>query len=92
MNFTTELEKDLYIDLLNHYIDDLETENVLLQIQNQIKKIREVLPDPTIIHPFDKNNCPTCGIKLNQVMGYCCPTLNCPTGLGPVMCSTSTTS
>lgn len=31
-------------------------------------------------------NCPKCGLKLETVMGYCCPNTGCPTGLGPVTC------
>lgn len=30
--------------------------------------------------------CPTCGIKLEQVMYYVCYNVNCPTGLGGVKC------
>lgn len=39
---------------------------------------------PTL--PIDA--CPKCHLKLDRVMGYCCPDLDCPTGMGPVRCST----
>ena len=35
---------------------------------------------------WDIATCPTCGIKLDQVMGYVCSNPRCPTGLGPVTC------
>lgn len=43
-------------------------------------------PAPQPSTPGWFGNCPTCGLKLNQVMGYCCPNPGCPTGLGPVTC------
>lgn len=30
--------------------------------------------------------CSGCGIQLGQVMGYCCPRNDCPTGMGPLTC------
>lgn len=33
--------------------------------------------------------CNTCGIELFQVMGYACPRSDCPTGMGPIMCTTT---
>lgn len=30
--------------------------------------------------------CPRCGIEMKGVMGYVCNRIDCPTGLGPVMC------
>lgn len=38
-----------------------------------------VLADPT---NWPANRCSKCGIKLEPVMGYCCPMPDCPTGLG----------
>lgn len=35
---------------------------------------------------FFDNLCPKCDIKLEGVMGYCCPQPKCPTGLGGVWC------
>lgn len=43
-------------------------------------------PWTTPNHPPMANNCPKCGLKLEGVMGYCCPNAGCPTGLGPVTC------
>ena len=35
--------------------------------------------------------CLKCGLKMDGVIGYCCPNHDCPVGLGPVTCKTSTT-
>lgn len=36
--------------------------------------------------PIDGNRtvsvCGECGLEIKQVMGYCCPNVNCPAGLG----------
>lgn len=39
-------------------------------------------------YPYSYNTsvCPKCGISLQVVMGYSCPNLDCPTGMGPTMC------
>jgi len=34
---------------------------------------------------FENKKCPKCGLELQPVMGYCCPRVDCPTGLGPVL-------
>ena len=36
--------------------------------------------------PVDYTSCSKCGIKLEGVMGYCCPYPKCPTGLGGGWC------
>lgn len=45
---------------------------------------RDYIPSLPDIFPqqYDYNSCPKCGIKLEGVMGYCCPHARCPTGLG----------
>lgn len=42
--------------------------------------------DPSTPYGPIKRNCPKCGIGLTDVMGYCYPQPNCPTGLGGVQC------
>jgi len=37
-------------------------------------------------YPPYNPTCGKCGLKLDTVMGYVCPNLDCPTGLGPVRC------
>lgn len=37
---------------------------------------------------YGENRCTKCGIKLNAVMGYCCPHTDCPCGMGPSTCLT----
>ena len=39
-------------------------------------------PFPTQPTPWDARTCPTCGLKLEGVMGYVCTQPKCPTGLG----------
>lgn len=43
-------------------------------------------PIPTPPWMVEKKRCSKCGIELHQVMGYCCPRLDCPCGMGPVVC------
>lgn len=45
------------------------------------------MPAPVTI----RNECLRCGIKFSQVMGYVCPDMDCPTGLGGVRCSSGNT-
>jgi hypothetical protein len=47
------------------------------------------LPFPPMQPLPDTNwygNCPKCGLKLGQVMGYVCNNAPCPTGLGGATC------
>lgn len=32
------------------------------------------------------HKCSKCGLEMKGVMGYCCPRLDCPSGMGPVVC------
>lgn len=53
---------------------------------------RKPTPLPLLQTPdFNRKDsrCSRCGLELARVMGYCCPVPDCPTGLGPVMCSTT---
>ena len=36
---------------------------------------------------FEKKICPECGLEMAGTMGYVCPRHNCPTGMGPILCS-----
>lgn len=52
-----------------------------------IPPMEPIMPNP--IFPMEqKNTCPTCGIELSEVMMYCCPRIDCPCGMGPVVCNT----
>ena len=82
----------IYTLLLEHYITDLEFEMV---INKTIQRIMDKEEPPLPINPWKRNgdippnpytHCHKCGIKLDTVMGYCCPNLQCPTGLGPIIC------
>ena len=52
--------------------------------------------DWIIKYDDNKDQCSVCGLKFTDslgrplVMGYVCNNLNCPTGLGPTICSVST--
>lgn len=54
----------------------------------EVKREKYNEPIPTIpVRPaYAANLCPKCGITLENVMMYCCPHHDCPTGLGPIMC------
>lgn len=43
---------------------------------------------PPFVPPFNPpvNFCPRCGLSAGGVMGYCCPSPDCPMGLGGVTC------
>ena len=62
--------------------DDGSTSHV--DIQNPFNTPIPSMPSPST-YPI-KSNCPKCGIGLTDVMGYCCPQPNCPTGLGGIQC------
>lgn len=69
----------LQVDALNERIGVLER-----------TQLRTVPFGPTIPwQPLPSfNQCTKCGLKLDTVMGYVCSQPDCPTGLGPIMCTT----
>lgn len=100
-----ELQCELFLLLMEEYIRDLEFQIFEYKVKELLgyEKVEEKVDDPKPIPwitpeempPWisptirDYGNCPKCGLKLGQVMGYCCPNTNCPTGLGPVMCQSN---
>lgn len=56
------------------------------QLQHQWKKTVQEMEEKINPDLWGTKNCSKCGIKLDTVMGYCCPRLDCPTGLGPTIC------
>lgn len=76
-------------------LDRLEAiEKSLDAIRKRVDNIDIVRQLPAPLPPtpntwFDPKTCPKCGLKLEGVMGYCCPQPYCPTGMGPVMCTTN---
>lgn len=76
--------------ILQEYIKDLECENLDLEVDKRLnewqKKYFIPNPNPLAPSPWDTKSCYKCGLKLEGVMGYCCPNAQCPTGLGPVVC------
>ena len=82
------LINEIYIDLLNLYIADLENELWMKKIAEDfniaIEKHFEQFPVPVVPMQPGPRSCPTCGISLDGVLSYCCPNPRCPTGLGSV--------
>lgn len=80
----------IYNLLLEEYIKDLEDQNLSLEVD---KRLNEWLkgyfipkPNPLPPDPWQSRTCVKCGMKLDGTMGYCCPNMDCPTGMGPVIC------
>lgn len=78
----------LYIHLLELII--AEQDMTIEQMEKELLALGNLFLQKKI--PFDEipniGKCSLCGLDLSGVMGYCCPNLKCPTGLGPVYCKT----
>jgi len=78
----------LYIHLLELII--AEQDMTIGQMEKELLALGNLFLQKKI--PFDEipniDKCSLCGLDLSGVMGYCCPNLKCPTGLGPVYCKT----
>lgn len=42
--------------------------------------------NPATPAPWKTDRCSKCGLEIKGVMGYVCPNMDCPTGMGPVVC------
>ena len=84
----TDNQNQIYILLLEEYIKDLECELLSNEVDEWLKVYHIPQPNPYIpsYDPWSKSVCPKCGMKLDGTMGYCCPNMDCPTGMGPVIC------
>ena len=90
----TELEKDIYIQLLETYIHDVELDLYLMKaeksfhdaINAHLEKQKTVQPQVLrpVIEPNWVKTCQACGLRLDGPMGYVCPNTQCPSGLGNV--------
>jgi hypothetical protein len=77
-----------YTLFLEEYLKDLEAEKASRDISDRLEEwLKKNEWDIWKKPQQPANTCPKCGLKLEGVMGYCCPNAGCPTGLGPVMCS-----
>ena len=81
------LELEIYSQLLELLSEEYETTIKEMEIELSL------LGNAFIIHniPFNRipyKTCPKCNMDLSRTMGYCCPNLDCPTGMGPVYCKT----
>jgi hypothetical protein len=83
----TDNQNQIYILLLEEYIKDMECELLSNEVK-WLKVYRIPQPNPYIpqFDPWNKSVCTKCGMKLDGTMGYCCPNMECPTGMGPVTC------
>jgi hypothetical protein len=75
-----DLEKDLYIALLENLVSDLENE---LFKYDLIKRLNDSLPRANP-NPWREGTCKECGIRMDGVMGFVCPNTKCPTGMGRI--------
>jgi hypothetical protein len=74
------------VDSLKRRIESLEQNQ---RVTQPYQPFGIPLPNPNT-YQWPTNHCTKCGLQLDKVMSYCCPQPNCPTGLGPVMCTTDT--
>jgi hypothetical protein len=82
-------------ELLEQISKQLEEQRKLIdslaaRLSELERKMRDPYKDPYMPFPSQPfkvyNVCPTCGLRLDNVMSYCCSHIDCPTGLGPVRC------
>ena len=45
-----------------------------------------VFPEVPVVPMSERSQCSKCGIPMDTVMGYVCNHIDCPTGLGPMVC------
>lgn len=78
----TEFEQKILNELseIKDRLNQLERQNMWNQPRTYPQPMMPIVTNPPEI------KCSKCGIKLEGVMGYCCPRGDCPTGMGPVMC------
>lgn len=93
------LESDLYHLFMEKLLDDLEADIFLLKAKIMLLEAMKSEKKDQIEYPEWKPSkvvkstfCSKCGLKLDQVLGYCCPDAKCPCGLGPVMCGVLATT
>jgi hypothetical protein len=75
------------------YMTHAEVSKLLIDIRDYLKS-NQVMDIPITPLPYPApntqpmwyGNCPKCGLKLDQVMGYVCSNPECPTGLGGTKC------
>jgi hypothetical protein len=73
------------MDNLEKRVEDLEKRVEILEMFKRI--LDPPIPYPTRYPGYPgqpASMCPKCGLKLEGVMGYCCPHIDCPVGMGPV--------
>ena len=90
--------RDRIADLLEeaaHEIERLQFQNVNLATKRLIIEKEDkpvlpwtpLLPNTIPIRPDEiVSKCSKCGMDIYRVMSYTCSHMDCPTGMGPVMC------
>lgn len=83
------LQCELFLLFMEEYIKDLEEKIQGYEFVDMLKQVsdgyQKDVPHETP-NMWNPHTCPKCGIQLDRVMGYCCPNIFCPTGMGPVTC------
>ena len=64
----------------------MDVRDYLLDEADKTPNKYPTIPPFTPLQPAWYGNCPKCGLKLDQVMGYVCSDPVCPTGLGGTKC------
>lgn len=93
-------EKPSQVESLRKYFVEVQLHELKRQVKvltDRVDRLEQAKQIPaTPLSPYINpnmrewyGNCPKCGINLGQVMGYVCSNLDCPTGLGPTICSTN---
>lgn len=83
---------ELNLEILYKEIDALKKRIGILE---ELVKNKKPETNPPNIWPNDFPNtpqlssiptCSKCGLDISKPIGYCCPNMDCPVGLGPIVC------
>lgn len=71
------------VKIVIHYSDGT-TEDI--SYQSTFQPVPPTYPMKPSFPGYPISSCSRCGLELGGVMGYCCPHMDCPSGMGPVVC------
>ena len=81
-------EKDKIHDLFKDVLFDEERMDKWIEASakepNPLYDKLKFIPTKDEMFTYERKFCPKCGLDVSGVMGYCCPNVDCPCGLGPV--------
>lgn len=76
--------------------ENLQLKRELCELRSEVAALKRELegakpyaPIPPFPWPDPNpsfNRCAACGLELSGALGYVCTRIDCPTGLGPVLC------